>query len=144
MCSKPLMNDMKQDASLHNAAVSYWTTSLWRGFNNVYFAGDSCSGMSQTLDEGCTISDDCSTITCKMNFVEKPITFKLKVSTVIFFYKYPHNMLKVRKKRATKNTQLVLQYCCKLSWIAMLRLFTTHLKTCLVTNQVVNRFERGW
>ncbi|CAH3158464.1 unnamed protein product [Porites lobata] len=36
--------------------------------------------MSQTLHEGCTISDDCSTITCKMNFVEKPITFKLKVS----------------------------------------------------------------
>ena len=52
--------------------------------------------MSQTLDEGCTISDDCSTITCKMNFVEKPMTFKLKVSIVIF-YKYPHNMLKVRK-----------------------------------------------
>ena len=54
----------------------------------LYFAGASCSGMSQTLDEGCTISDDCSTITCKMNFVEKPITFKLKVSIVIF-YKYP-------------------------------------------------------
>ena len=38
-----------------------------------------CSGMSQNLGDGCTISDDCSTITCKMNFVEKPITFKLKV-----------------------------------------------------------------
>ncbi|KAM7432350.1 hypothetical protein ABFA07_017187 [Porites harrisoni] len=46
----------------------------------LYFAGASCSGMSQTLDEGCTISDDCSTITCKMNFVEKPITFKLKIN----------------------------------------------------------------
>ena len=57
--------------------------------------------MSQTLDEGCTISDDCSTITCKMNFVEEPITFKLKVSIVIF-YKNPHNMLKVRKKK-TRN-----------------------------------------
>ena len=60
--------------------------------------------MSQTLDEGCTISDDCSTITCKMNFIEKPITFKLKVSIVIF-YKHLHNMLKVgktgNKKRAT-------------------------------------------
>ena len=52
--------------------------------------------MSQTLDEDCTLSDDCSTITCKMNFVKEPITFKLKVSIVIF-YKYPHNMLKVAR-----------------------------------------------
>ena len=59
--------------------------------------------MSQTLDEGCTISDDCSTITCKMNFVEEPITFKLKVSIVIF-YKYPQNMLKVRKN-GQQNTR---------------------------------------
>ncbi|KAM7448072.1 hypothetical protein ABFA07_003810 [Porites harrisoni] len=40
----------------------------------------SCSGMSQTLSEGCSIGDDCSTITCDMNFVETPITFKLKVN----------------------------------------------------------------
>ena len=40
---------------------------------------DTCSGMSPDLGEGCSISDDCSTITCKMDFVEKPITFKLKV-----------------------------------------------------------------
>ena len=39
----------------------------------------SCSGMSQTLSDGCSINDDCSTITCDMNFVETPITFKLKV-----------------------------------------------------------------
>jgi len=56
--------------------------------------------MSQTLNEGCTISDDCSTITCKMNFVEKPITFKLKVSIVIF-YKYPQYGKTSNKKRAT-------------------------------------------
>lgn len=36
--------------------------------------------MSQTLSEGCSIGDDCSTITCDMNFVETPITFKLKVN----------------------------------------------------------------
>lgn len=36
--------------------------------------------MSQTqLSEGCSISDDCSTITCNMDFVDEPITFKLKV-----------------------------------------------------------------
>ena len=69
----------------------------------MYFAGASCSGMSQTLDEGCTISDDFSTITCKMDFVEKPKTFKLKVSIVIF-YKYPHNVLKVRKN-GQQNTR---------------------------------------
>lgn len=39
----------------------------------------SCSGMSQTLSDGCSISDDCSTITCDMNFVETLVTFKLKV-----------------------------------------------------------------
>ena len=62
--------------------------------------------MSQTLDEGCTISDDCSTITCKLNFVEKPITFKLKVSIVIF-YKNSHNMLnKVRKNEQQKTRNL--------------------------------------
>ena len=61
--------------------------------------------MSQTLEEGCTISDDCGTITCKMNFVEKPITFKLKVSNVIF-YKYPHNMLKARKNGQQKTRNL--------------------------------------
>ena len=60
--------------------------------------------MSQTLDEHCMISDDCSTITCKMNFVKEPITFKLKVSIVIF-YKYPHNMLKVRKNGQQQKTR---------------------------------------
>ena len=40
---------------------------------------DTCSGMSPDLGEGCSISDDCSTVTCKMDFVDKPITFKLKV-----------------------------------------------------------------
>ncbi|XP_020602955.1 uncharacterized protein LOC110041976 [Orbicella faveolata] len=40
-----------------------------------------CStGSRKTLSDGCTISDDCSTITCKMDFVDKPITFKLKVN----------------------------------------------------------------
>ena len=61
--------------------------------------------MSQTLDEGCTISDDCSTITCKMNFVEKPITFKLKVSIVIFS-KYPPSKVKVRKNEQQKTRNL--------------------------------------
>ena len=61
--------------------------------------------MSQTLEEDCTISDDCSTITCEMNFVKEPITFKLKVSIVIF-YKYPHNMLNVWKNRQQKTRNL--------------------------------------
>ena len=88
-----------------------------------------CSGMSQTLDEGCTISDDCSTITCEINFVEKPITFKLKVSTVIF-YKYPHNMLKVRKngqqKRATCFATLLYN-----ELNSDVTRFTTHIKPVL-------------
>ena len=46
----------------------------------------SCSGMSQTLRDGCSISDDCSTITCDMNFVETPITFKLKVFSLLYYY----------------------------------------------------------
>ena len=51
------------------------TMSLWQGFDNDYFSGASCSDMFQTLGfkKGCTIGDDCSTITYKMNFVEKPI-----------------------------------------------------------------------
>ena len=61
--------------------------------------------MSQALDEGCTISDDCSTITCKMNFVEKPITFKLKV-LIDIFYKNLHNVLKVRKNGQQKTRNL--------------------------------------
>ena len=43
------------------------------------FGATSCSGASPTLGDGCIISDDCSTITCKMDFVDKPITFTLKV-----------------------------------------------------------------
>lgn len=41
--------------------------------------GGSCGG-STTLGDGCSISDDCSTITCKMDFVEKPITLTLEVN----------------------------------------------------------------
>ena len=38
-------------------------------------------------------------------------------------------LLKVRKKRATKNVQFVLQHCCK----------TSYVKPCsFATNQVVN------
>jgi len=41
-----------------------------------------CSTLSRQLDliDECTISDDCSKITCKMDFVDKPITFKLTVN----------------------------------------------------------------
>lgn len=37
------------------------------------------TGSRKTLDDGCTISDDCSTITCKTDFVDEPITFTLQV-----------------------------------------------------------------
>ena len=40
---------------------------------------DECSGFSPTLGGGCTLSSDCSTITCKTDFGDYPITFKLKV-----------------------------------------------------------------
>lgn len=41
--------------------------------------GGSCGG-STNLGDGCSISDDCSKITCKMDFVDKPITFTLEVN----------------------------------------------------------------
>ena len=42
--------------------------------------GGSCAGFSSELGDGCTISDDCSTITCNMEFAAgHQITFKLKV-----------------------------------------------------------------
>lgn len=36
--------------------------------------------MSQTLSEGCSIGDDCSTITCDMNFVETPIVIGIVIN----------------------------------------------------------------
>lgn len=46
---------------------------------------------ASTLGDGCSMSDDCSTITCKTNFVEKPITLKLKVS---LRFPYKRNVIK--------------------------------------------------
>lgn len=46
--------------------------------DQISYGGGSCGGLS--LGDGCSISDDCSTITCQTNFVEKPITLKLKVN----------------------------------------------------------------
>ena len=47
----------------------------------------SCSGMSQTLIDGCSISDDCSTITCDMNFVEMLNHIRAKgIFTVILLH----------------------------------------------------------
>lgn len=69
---------------LSSVAAGSYEDDSWSDGNNNYIAeysGGSCSGMSQTqLSEGCSISDDCSTITCNMNFVDEPITFKLKVN----------------------------------------------------------------
>lgn len=46
-----------------------------------YGDGDSCPGLSSDLGKGCTISEDCSTITCNMKFADDhQITFKLKVN----------------------------------------------------------------
>ncbi|XP_044170479.1 uncharacterized protein LOC122954493 [Acropora millepora] len=42
--------------------------------------GGSCPGLSSDLAEGCSISDDCSTITCNMKFADHQITLKLKVN----------------------------------------------------------------
>ena len=48
----------------------------------IFFLVDAiCStGSRKTLEDGCTISDDCSKITCKIDFVDEPITLKLKVT----------------------------------------------------------------
>lgn len=41
----------------------------------------SCSAINGlNLGDGCSLSDDCSTITCNMDFVKEPITFKLKIN----------------------------------------------------------------
>ena len=42
-------------------------------------------------------------------------------SAVVLHDTIVNPLLKVPKKRATKNVQLVLQHCCKTSWIVMLR-----------------------
>ena len=48
-----------------------------------YGDGGSCPGLSTDLGEGCTISEDCSTITCNMKFADDhQITFKLKVEII--------------------------------------------------------------
>ena len=39
-----------------------------------------------------------------------------------------HNVAKGTEKRATRNVQLVLQHCCKTSWIAMLRILPPMFK----------------
>ena len=66
------------------------------------------------------------------------------VNWVVMILLYPASISKGTEKRATKNVQLVLQHCCKTSWIAMLRVFHPH-QTCLATNKVfVNRIESGW
>ena len=44
---------------------------------------------------------------------------KFEVSEQLLWFH--RSVLKGREKRATKNVQLVLQHCCKTSWIAMLR-----------------------
>lgn len=49
------------------------------GDQTIYDDDDGSCG-STTLGDGCSMSDDCSTITCQTNFVNKPITLKLKVN----------------------------------------------------------------
>ena len=44
-----------------------------------YEDGGPCAGFSSDLAEGCSISDDCSTITCNMKFADHQITLELKV-----------------------------------------------------------------
>ena len=41
---------------------------------------------------------------------------------------FSHNVAKGTEKRTTKNVQLVLQHCCKTSWIAMLRILPPMFK----------------
>ncbi|XP_066024768.1 uncharacterized protein [Pocillopora verrucosa] len=36
---------------------------------------------SNTLDDGCSINDDCNKVSCKMKFVDEPITYKLEVNS---------------------------------------------------------------
>ena len=50
--------------------------------------------------------------------------------------------LNVRKKRATKNVKLVLQHCCKTSWIAMLRVY--HPLSNLLTTWFVAKEGLMW
>lgn len=46
----------------------------------VYVSGGSCSGAGSSLAEGCSLSDDCSTITCNLRLDKEEITFKLQVN----------------------------------------------------------------
>ena len=50
---------------------------------------------------------------------------------------------KGKEELLTKNEQLVLQDC-RAKGMTMSRVLPPWHKTCLATNQVANRFERGW
>ena len=45
-------------------------------------------------------------------------------------------------KTGSKNAQLVLQHCCKTSWIATLRVLQPTNQTCLAINRVVSGCEK--
>ena len=54
-------------------------------FKSVCKAKRSFTCGSNTLDDGCSVGDDCDTVSCKMKFVDEPITYKLEVFVFIDF-----------------------------------------------------------
>lgn len=54
-------------------------------FKSVCKAKRSFTCGSNTLDDGCSVGDDCNTVSCKMKFVDEPITYKLEVFVFIDF-----------------------------------------------------------
>ena len=39
-----------------------------------------CPDFSQALGDGCTVSDDCSKVTCKLKFADNDITLKIQIN----------------------------------------------------------------
>ena len=68
-------------------------------FKSVFKAKRSSICGSNTLDDGCSISDDCDTVNCKMKFVDKPITIKLKVFVFIDFASFFISFVTYGKKK---------------------------------------------
>ena len=119
----------------------------------LYFAGASCSGMSQTLDEGCTISDDCSTITGKIKILLRSQlhsnssyqqSFSINTRTICLRYgktgnkkhatclaTLPQNELNSDVARFTTHIKPVLQQ------IRLLTGLTVGGKTCNIAIQLV-------
>ena len=70
-------------------------------------------------------------------FYSAPVSF-ITNQLMIWSLETNHEVFtgKATVKRAAKNVQLVLKYCCKTSWIAIMRVLPTQVRTCLAATKI--------